>query len=241
MDSTKWTRNASKVHAALSEQPDGSVLAGRELRIYIPARFAEKQLARIEEETYIVGIFAMVVDDKFYAVSRVNAMMRIKPTTTATVKFDGDSYLEFRFPAGSTVIADTKLIRDDTLVYKIFNEIISKGRVPWYLNYEDLGKLFETAESHSNVRFTSVHAILEMFAAAISRNPEDRTQFYRHVYEEKDGKPTFDPAVIPFVSITFGATNTTSRLMGSYFDEGRNSALVNPSERSEHIEDLLRR
>lgn len=241
MDSSQWTRNPSKVHAALVQQSDDSVLTTREVRIYIPARFLEKKLASITDEIRTVGIFAIVVDDKYYAVSKVNAMMRLKPSSTSTVKFDGESYLEFRFPPGSTVFADTKLFRDDGLVYQIFNEIISKGKVPWYLNYEDLGHLFSTAESHANVRFDSIHAILEMFVAAICRDQNDRTRFYRHIYNEVNGKPVSEPAVIPFVSITFGATNTTARMMGSYFDQGLNSALVNPSTKNEEIEDLLRR
>ncbi len=241
MDQSRWVRDPKKVQAALVLQPDDSIITTRDVKIYIPARFIEKKLASVGNETKSVGIFAVVVDDKYYAVNRVDAMMRLTPTTTATVKFDGESYLEFRFAPGSTVYADRKLVRDDGLVYQIFNEMISKGRVPWYLNYEDLGKLFETAESHANVRFGAIHAILEMFAAAIARDPNDRTKFYRHVYEEINGKPKTLPTVIPFVSITFGTTNTTSRLMGSYVDEGMNSALVNPSTRNEDMEDMLRR
>lgn len=241
MDRSRWTRNPAKVHAALVEQPDRSILATRDVRIFIPARFVEKQLADIAAEIYTVGIFAMVVDDKYYAVSTVNAMVRLKPTTISTVKFDGDSYLEFRFPAGSTVIADTNLIRTDSLVFKIFSEIIAKGRVPWYLDYEDLAKLFDTAESHANVRFGAVHSVLEMFVAAIARDPANRAQYYRLVYDEVNGVPTVKPDYIPFVSITYGATNTTSRLLGSYFDQGMVSALNNPSEKNEHIEQLLRR
>ena len=49
------------------------------------------------------------------------------------------------------------------------------------------------------------------------------------------------PALIPFRSVTYGATNTTAKLMGAYFDEGLTSALVNPSQRTEKIEELLRR
>lgn len=241
MDRSQWARNPGKVHSALSTQPDGSVLAIRDVKVYIPVRFTEKELATVGAEVYTVAIFAMVVDDKYMAVSTVNAMIRLKPSAIATVKFDGDSYLELSFPAGSVVIADTKVLRQDSLPYMIFDELISKGRVPWYINYEDLAKLFDTAESHAGVGFDRVHSILEMFAAAISRDPENRTRFYRHVYDEVNGAPVSLPAHIAFRSITHGASNTTSRLMGSYFNEGMTSALVHPSESNEAIEDLLRR
>lgn len=240
MDRSQWIRNPGKVHAALVPQPDGSVLAAREVKVYFPTRFAEKQLAEIGAEVYTTAIFAMVVDDKYYSVSTVNAKIRLKPTSIATVKFDGDSYLELSFAAGSVVIADTSLLRRDTLVYQIFDEIIAKGRVPWYLDYDDIARLFDTAESHADVRFGPVHSVLEMFAATIARDPDDRSRYYRHSYSETNGKPDKLPAFVAFRSISYGATNTLSRLGGSYFAEGLGSALVNPSQSTEAIEELLR-
>ncbi len=241
MDRSGLIRNPGKVHAALVKQPDDSVITTRDMKIYIPSRFVEKQLAQVGADIYTVGIMAYVVDDKYYAVSTINAMVRLSPTSIATVKFDGDSYLEFAFPAGSVVIADTKLLRVGTLVYKIFDEIIAKGRVPWYLSYEDVAKLFDTAETFADLKFGHVHSVLEMFAAAIARDPRNRSVYYRQTFKKTDGIPDVLPAYIPFRSITYGATNTTAKLLGSYFNEGLNSALVNPSEQHENIEDLLRR
>ncbi len=241
MDWTRWKREPSKVHEALALQPDGSVVAARELKIYIPERFVEKQLARIGAETYIVGIFAMVVDDRFYGVSTTNAMMRVCPTMITTVKFDQDSYLEFAFDPGSVVIATRQLIKSDTLVYYIFDEFIAKGRVPWYIGYEDLAKLFDSADKHAGVRLGSYHSILEMFAASIARNAENRTKYYRHTVVAQDDPVKRPPTFIPLRSITYGPNNTTSKLMGSYWNDGLTSALVNPSEKKERIEELLRR
>lgn len=241
MDPSRWKREPSKVHAALRELPDGSIMTTREARIYIPERFIEKQLASIGAETYITGIYALVVEDAYYGVSTINAKMRIQPTTISTVRFGEDSYLEFYFAPGSIVIADTNLIRIDGLVYLIFDEIVAKGHPPWYLEYEDLAKLFETADNHAGVKLGGSHAILEMIAAACARDPKDRSRYYRHsvqTYEEAKANP---PAVIPLRSVTYGATNTTAKLLGSYFADGLDSALVNPTTKKERIEDLLRR
>ena len=241
MDWTRWKREPSKVLAALAEQPDGSVVTSRGCKIYIPGRFVEKQLASIAAETYIVGIYAIVVDDKYYGVSTANAMMRITPSTISTVKFNDDSYLEFSFEPGSVVIADTMLIKADTLVYKIFDEIIAKGHVPWYIGYEDLATLFDSADYHAGVRLGNSHAVLEMFAAAIARDPEQRAKYYRHSIQAQDDPVVRPPIVIPLRSVTYGATNTTAKLLGSYWADGLTSALVNPAEKTERIEALLRR
>jgi hypothetical protein len=242
MDRSRWIRSPEKIRATLTKLADNSVVTSKGCKIYIPKRFAEKQLATIAAETYIVGIFAIVVEDKYYGVSTTNAMMRITPSGgISTVKFDGDSYLEFAFEPGSVVIADTQLIRSDTLVYKIFDEIIAKGHIPWYVGYEDLAKLFSTAARHAGVNLSGSHAILEMFAAAIARDSQDRSRYYRHTVQSQDDQNVRPPTIIPLRSVGHGATNTTAKLLGSYFDDGLTSALVNPSQKTERIEELLRR
>lgn len=240
MTPSAWKRDAAKVKAALKHQADGSVLTTRPIKIYVPERYTEKELAEIGSETFIVGIYAMVVDDTYYAVSKINAMMRIKPTTISTVKFDGTTYLEFYFEPGSVVIATTSLVRSDTLVYNIFNYFISNGAIPWFLGYEDVATLFDSAEHHAGVRLTKSHSILEMFTAAIARDPEHRTKYYRQSLDDGKAKPDKPVAFIALRNISLGATNTTSRLMGSRFSDGLDSALANPSRSLERVEQLLR-
>lgn len=241
MDWTRWKREPEQAHKALTVLKDGSIMTTRGCKIYVPERFVEKQLAVIGAETYIVGIFAIVVDDKYYGVSTTNAMMRVTPTTISTVKFDQDSYLELTFDPGSVVFATNLLIKSDTLVYYIFDEFIAKGRIPWYIGYEDLATLFESADRHAGVSLGANHSILEMFAAAVARNGQNRSKYYRHSIESQEDPVKRPPAFIPLRSITYGATNTTSKLMGSYWNDGLTSALVNPSEKQERIEELLRR
>lgn len=240
MDPSAWKRDASKVKAALVRQPDGSVLTTRPVKIYVPERYVEKNLAEIGSETFIVGIYAMVVDDAYYAVSKINAMMRIKPTTISTVKFDGTSYLEFYFEPGSVVIATTSLIKSDILVYHIFNYFISNGSVPWFLEYEDVATLFDSADYHAGFGLARSHSILEMFAAAIARDPQQRTKYYRHAVGDGTDKPKAPVAYIALRNISLGATNTTARLQGSYWSDGLTSALANPSTKRERVEQLLR-
>lgn len=241
MDYRRWERNAKKVHAALQEAPDGSVVTSRKLAIYIPERYAEKQLAQIAAEIYTLGVFAMVVDDRYYAVSNAIAKMRIKPTVVSTVKFDGDNYLEFSFDPGSVVIADKELVKDDFLVYKVFDEFVSKGRIPWFIDYRrDLGALFESAGYHAGLNLASNHVILDIIAAAITRYKVDPTIYYRHMVKNLNDLDSIESVNIPLRSVSYGATNTTSKLVGSYFGEGLTSALVNPSEKMEKIESILR-
>lgn len=240
MEFNKLKRDASRVHECLRELPDGRLVALKPLKVYIPSRFAERGLASIGIETNIVGIYAMVTEDGYYAVSLVNAMMRIEPTSSLKIMVDDTEYLEFYFEAGSTVVASVQLVRTDTLVYRIYDEIISKGRVPFYLSYSELGRLFDTAKYHANANIGSNHEVTELIVSLIARDPKNKHRYFRVAAKEAEINK-IKPAFIPLRSVTYAATNTTNKLAGSYFHEGVVSALVSPSDRVERIESLLRR
>lgn len=241
MDRKKLIRDASKVHACLKELQDGRVVTTKLVKIYIPARFAERGLAFIGIETKIVGIYAIVVDDQYYGVSMVNAMMRIEPTATVKVSIDEEEFYEFSFEPGSTVISSVQLIKTDTLVYQIYDEIIAKGRVPWYLGYLDLGKLFDTAKYHAGANIGTNHEVIELIVSMIARDAKDRHRYYRSTVASIADMRQNPPVFIPLRSVTYAATNTLNKLAGSYFSEGLVSSLVSPTERVERMDDLLRR
>lgn len=240
MNPQKLTRDASKVQAYLRELPDGRVVTTKGCKIVIPARFAERGLATIGIETYIVGIYAMTVEDQFYAVSTINAMIRIEPSSTMKIMVEDDEYYEFTFDPGSTVMSSVHLVKTDTLVYRIYDELISKGRVPWYLSYLDMGRLFETAKYHAGANIGQNHEVDELIVSLIARDAKNRHRYYRAAIKSMDELARNPPAFIPLRSVIYGATNTTNKLAGSYFSEGLVSALVSPAERTERIEGLLR-
>ena len=241
MDPRKLIRDPGRVLSYLRELPDHRLVTTKGCKIYIPSRFAERGLAQIGIETHICGIYAIVVEDAFYGVSLVNAMLRINPSSTVKILVDGDEYYEFTFDPGATVVSSTDLVKTDTLVYKIYDEIVSKGRVPWYLGYMELGKLFDTAKEHAGANIGTNHEVTELLISMIARYPSDRHVYYRQTVKSFEDMVKRPPAYIPLRSVTYAATNTTNRLAGSYFHDGLVSALNNPTERVERIESQLRR
>lgn len=244
MKHKSFVKDVARVHGSLTEVVDAktgneSLVALKSCKIYIPVRFSERGLASVGVETTIVGLFAVVVEDKYYAVMIVNALMRIDPIATNKVVFDGDEYYEFSFNAGSTVIPTLSLVKQNTLVYRIYDEFISKGRVPWYMGYPELAKLFDTAKKHANANIGGDHEVTELIISMIARNPNDRSQYYRQFIQSPEDLVNHPPAFIPLKSVMYSATNTTNKLGGSYMQDGIVSALVSPSERVERIEGLL--
>jgi hypothetical protein len=241
MDFSKLTRDASKVHACLQATAKGQLYTSKGCKIYVPVRFADRKLAIIGNDIRVMSIFCIVVEDKYYAVSSALAMMQITPSTTNIIEVNGDEYYEFVFAKGQQITPSLDLLKNDALAYVVYDEVIAKGNIPWYFTYEDLGKIFVTSTEHANITLAANNVPLEMIAAAVARDPSDRRRYYRHRIKTIDEQMKQPPDYVPFRSVIYGATNTTAKLMGSYFDDGLMSALVNPSEKTETVEQLLRR
>jgi hypothetical protein len=76
MNSLHFVRDPSKVYSAFKETENGELVALRPLKVYIPARFVQADMAKFETENTFVGISAFVVDDKYYAVSMMSNILK---------------------------------------------------------------------------------------------------------------------------------------------------------------------
>jgi hypothetical protein len=239
MNPKQLVRDADKVKAALRETEDGKLVAVKPVKIYIPSRFTEVGLASIGIETSIVGIYAMTVEDSFYAVSMVDAMMRIEPTSMMKILIDGDEYYEFEFEKGAVVCPMLDLVKVDALVYKIYNEIIAGGHTPWYLGYVEMALIFDTAKEHAGANIGQNHEVTELLVSMVARDPKNRHEFYRQTIKEMHDIITNPPVFIPLRSPEYAAGNALNKLAGSYFSRGVVSALVTPTTRLERLDALL--
>jgi hypothetical protein len=239
MDISQLTRDADFIHSVLQQTADNKLVAKKPLKIYIPSRYDERGLAEIGVQTFILGIFVIVCEGK-YAVNNVVAMVPISPSATVKVKIEEQDFYEFSFDQGSVVITSLDLLKNDVLVYKIYKEFIAQGNVPWYLNYNDMASIFDTAKKHANTNVGSNKVVTELIISLITRQKNDLTAYYRTSINSPQDVINTPPVFIPLQSVEYAATNTTNKLAGSYFNVGVVSALNSPAERVETIEQHLR-
>lgn len=233
-------RNAAQVLATLKETDKDVLLTIKGCKIYVPTRYADCKLAIVGTETFILGVFAMVIEDRYYSVSSALATMRISPSSTSVVEIDGDEYFEFVFEKGGEITSNLNLVRNDVLIYYVYDEFIARGHVPSFMSYSDLGTLFCTSSYHAGLTLGANNAIMEIIAANNARAAKDPTTYARHTMDSFDDELKKPPTFIPLRSVAYGATDTTSRLIGAYHQEGMLSSLVYPNQRSESIESALR-
>lgn len=236
----KLIRDSSKVKAALKKTPNNQIITLQDCKIQIPVRFVQKGLAQVGIDTYAYGIYAIILADGTYAVSSVTAMIKLKPNKILTTTIDDVLYYEFYFDAGSVVIDNTVLVKKDTSIYDVLDEFIFSGNIPWYINYEDLGKIFDSAKKYANSNVGQSYEISELLASLVARNPNDRTKYYRTFVEKYTDLITAPQSFVPLKSVFYSVTNTFNKLAGNYFNDGVVSALVNPSTKVERVENLLR-
>lgn len=225
----------------LEEMPDGSVKTKTGCRIFIPKRFLEKGVAEIGSENYTLGLFPIVGPDNSYLLFNAIAYVYLNPSEFSTCFIDGDEYIEFRFDKGTTVIKTLNLVQKDTLVYSVFNDFISSGNVPWYIDYDDAGAMFDTATTIAGTSIGENPETIEMLVATISRDPSKKMEYFRQLVKTIEDVKKKRPAYVPLKSVTYSATNTTNKLAGAYFDEGITSALNNPTTRPDTIGTILRK
>lgn len=239
MDYKRLKRDAKSVKQAIKQQGD-TLVAVKELHIVIPYRFVPAKLAFVGSHISTIGYFAVVSGDD-YAVMSVCAMIDLTPSSTSIVKIEDEDYFVFSFDKGSVVCPNINLVIDDKNSYNTYNEFIAKGKVPWYLNYEDMGKILSTAHNYAGIELSGTNAPLELIITSIARNEKDLYSYYRNTVSSIDEQNKNPPVWVPFKSVSYGATNTAGKIMGSYFDEGLTSALTAPNSDSEGVEVYLRK
>ena len=236
----KYKRNAQAVLDQLVETKNNAVICKVPCKIQVPVRFIDVGLGSIGIDTFIIGHYPIILETGEYAVSNINAMVEINPWKTIKVEINGIPYYEFHFQANQIVINTTELLKKDTLMYNIFDELIFKGKIPWYLEYEDIGKIFDTAKKHGNSNVGQNLEIIELIASLITRSKNDRSIPLRNVmtsYKDMDiSKITY----IALVSIFYSVNSVTNKLTGAYTTDGITSALTMKSDRVEKIEEILR-
>lgn len=236
----KLVRDPAAVLAQLKTTAAGQVITRSSCKIQVPARYIDIGLGQIGTETYILGCFALILDSGQYTVCNIAAIVELEPFKTVTTKIEEVLYYEFYFEPGQVVIKTTDVLRRSALMYNIFDEFMFKGKIPWYLEYEDVGKLFDTAKSHGDSNVGENLETIEFIASIITRHVKDRTKPIRQVIQDYKELNKVNINYVGLASIFYSVNSTLNKLAGSYFNDGVTSALVTPTENISKIESILR-
>ncbi len=232
-------RDSGKVFKALGDLPNKPVIAREPLKIIFPSRFRDIKLAVIGERSYVYGFFAIIVGES-YALCNINAYVELGQASVSKVDFNGEEYYEFSYEPGDTVIRTKEIVARSALIFTAIDEFVFKGKVPWYVEYEDMGKLFNTAEAYAGTKARILPSVMEFLASYIARKKNERAKFIRDEAKTKDDFALAKIAWVPLRSVYWSAPGTLNKIAGAYFADGVVSAIVNPSKKVEKVESIVR-
>ena len=236
-DVSSLKRDADFIKKHLSVVKDGNVKTSHDCYISIPVAFEDKKIVTLGEITQIMGSFAIIMGDK-YALFNSLTSYNIKPNVTAIEKINDTPYFKFEFKKGSTFIESLSTIKNGVLAYEILNMYLFRGKVPWYITYDDLAKTFDTAAKHSGLALDANPEILEMLVSLSSRQSSDTSKTLRHLQNNR-----LSPSDITFVAlanIAFGPGTSFTRLLGNYQEGGVITSLTAEDTTTDNVEEVIR-
>jgi hypothetical protein len=207
---------------------------GTSLVVYAPKRYEVYNLLKLADNVTTLGVVDLIINDTYQAGLLLLTTIEMEPDTVSTVMVDEIQYIKMTLSQGSKFICNTERIADASIVYSCWVEFIARGKLPYFIKYDELATLFDTTKSICDQALNVDHVILEVIYSHLARDPDNMSIQYRLT----DMKEAFK--FISLRNVGYATTSSTSRLLGSYFQNALNSSLIQTTSDHSEIEDLLR-
>lgn len=194
--------------------------------IEVPTRFMTSGLGNLSAKSNVYGSLAILDKKGNYTVTNIPNLLEIEPHDITTFELDEDEteYYRFEFKRGQPVFLDMNVVMSDDLMYNILNEYIFKGKIPWYIEPDDLYRIFDFAKSHANSNIQISYQILELIISTVVRNRKNRQMPFRLSHRSAKTSKDFD--FVPMANVYYGVQAPFNKLSGAYMQDGIISALV---------------
>ncbi len=214
----------------------GSIIfTGKTMKIRIPERYSSyKGCLVIENTVTSLAIFPMTINgvEKLFFLP---AIIEIEFSEMQTVIIDDTPYLELTLFKGDRFMVASDLVANKSLGYILFYEFVQLGNYPVGVTYGNIPRLFDSLKKFSGIDFGVDPSVVEIMFSQLHRDNKDMSKLYRLTDMSKQ------PHRIPMRDITHAARSTTGRLVGNYLSGAIDSVIVNKSDSSSEIEDILRK
>lgn len=216
-------------------EKDKIVFIGDTCEIFIHHRFQKNWgVVEVGENLKTIGQFRVLINKKINFGMNICGVIEMHPCDVEKVTIDEVQYIKATFKKGNVFIGNRRIIRNVKLLYAIFIEYLSLGRMPEYMDYESANFFLDDAAEQVNVNFGTYHTISEMLMAHLYRDREKTTKFYRLT-------PMKNPPIfIPLRSVSRAPVSTEGKIIGSYEKEGLNAAMLDESDVLSPISERMR-
>jgi len=222
------------------KQISNTVVVTKPIRVVFPQRYINKELAHMGTVVNVLSIIAILDDEGNYGVVNLPVFLKLQPSITSEIDMDGSVYIALDFNKDDIYLDTVELPRTSSMMMPMFDEFIAHGRVPWFLNYDDLSNIIINANEYAGVSIGDNPFAFELLAYISTVNEKNKLERYCMAIKKQDDIKKIKPYFIGLTNPQLSYTNTTTRVTGSYLKEGILSSLLNPSDEVTTIEEILR-
>lgn len=225
-------RNPKAIESKLYVK-DNKVYTREKTIIEFPKWYENKGLLDIQSITFLYGIFAIIIGEE-YSVSLIPTHITTTPLVTREVERDEETYVQFIYGKDSVIIDNIEVVKKELLSYELFDNFLIKGKVPWFIEYEDLIRIMDNLVYYAKSNLGNYHIANELVISFIARDKSDKNVFYRQRVKDK-------PLYINMISPFYSTRSTVAKLSSNYFRDSLVSALVQKEEESTRLENIVRK
>jgi len=217
-----------------------SLIAQEDVFYLFPDKYIDKKLSVIDVTCSLLACMSICKDDK-YAVMKFPCKVQVTPTSIEDVVIDNVLYKKINIEAGTPILDTTAYVKDGSMVYDVFEYFIIQGKVPWFLDYEDLFEFFKNVPEYTGTTVGRDPLVFEILVAIISRDETKLDRAYRNIIRNKEDLKNKGIKYIGLLNIYYSFRSTLAKISGSYFREGIISAIVNgPTKEATDLERIVR-
>jgi len=240
IDVSKLKRNAKLIKSKYRKVGD-MLIAKEKLYILFPSKFVDKDLSILDNVCKILGVIAIMDDNNNYAVSTIPGRIDIEPSEIETVDINNELYTMLVIEPGDPLFSDTRIIQNTDMVFNVFELLLLQGKVPFYLNYEDLLNVFTNMPRYTGTSVGKDSLVFEILIALSARNPNNLDQQFRMFVKDRKMAMSITPAWVGLRNIYYSYNSTLSKIAGSYFKKGLVASIIKPEKDATVLENILRK
>lgn len=233
LDISKLKRNPSTV-AKLFKTSGNIVTVNDDVMVTIPTRYIDAKLAIIDNTVKTVGIYAVIDSKNNYAVCNIPIFQELSPFNIEDTTIQDEKYKILNFNKGTVFMPSNKLIVSTNSIYPIFNDFFAGDKVPWFMEYEDLCKVFIDSKKYLGNKIGSAILAFEIIASISARDSSSPTKYYR--LSSMNKRPTY----VGLKNLFYSYNNTGAKLIGSYFKTGVMTSILEPETKTSETSNILR-
>lgn len=209
--------------------------------IQVPKTYFDGNLGILGVDTKIYGLFPVILGTGQFSLVNTAAMFSIAPTSTTVITVDEVEYYEFTFAKDTVIFKTTGLLSDAKLIYEVFQAFYFMGKVPWYVGYEDHGKLLDSAIKFAGFGAVKNPEVVELLTSMVARKRGDmNNEFLRLAISDYSQTEIGKVDFVPMGSVIASVRSSLGKISGAHGQDGIVSAIVTPATEVGTVEKIVR-